>query len=665
VEWVLGEHRERVGRHVRTTFDAASGAVFAHNPFHDAFAGRVAFHRLCVARPEFTCNRRAFVGRNRSLEAPLGMRAAQLDGNAGAGLDACSAQRVAVELEPGAEIELVVLLGAASDAVQARDLVKRFGDIDATRTEFEHVRDGWRGTLSQLHVRTPDASTDLLVNGWLPYQVMASRLFARSGYYQSGGAWGFRDQLQDAMALLNVRPDLAREQLLRCARHQFREGDVQHWWHPPTGKGVRTRITDDLLWLPWCTAEYVRVTGDARVLDESAPFLEGRALAADEESVYEDARTAGESASLYEHCLRAIRRSLRFGEHGLPLIGGGDWNDGMNRLGLAGRGESVWLGMFLHDVLKRFAPLAAMREGEAVAAELVATAAELERMLERHAWDGHWYLRAWNDDGVAIGSAQSEECRIDSLPQSWSALAGIGDAARSDRAMDAVLEHLADADARLVKLFTPPFDKSPLDPGYIKGYVPGVRENGGQYTHAAVWVAMALARRGRAEEAWRIARMLNPLTHTGDADALQRYRLEPYVIAADVYSAEGHRGRGGWSWYTGSAGWMYRLLVESLLGMHREGNRLSFAPCVPDDWERWSANWRHGGSHYRIEFVRRSGDSGVADVSLDGALQPACAIELVDDGHVHDVLVRFGRPEHSRHRDNVAAMQEENPSGRP
>jgi len=642
VEWVLGEHRERVGRHVRTTFDAASGAVFAHNPFHDAFAGRVAFHRLCVARPEFTCNRRAFVGRNRSLEAPLGMRAAQLDGNAGAGLDACSAQRVAVELEPGAEIELVVLLGAASDAVQARDLVKRFGDIDATRTEFEHVRDGWRGTLSQLHVRTPDASTDLLVNGWLPYQVMASRLFARSGYYQSGGAWGFRDQLQDAMALLNVRPDLAREQLLRCARHQFREGDVQHWWHPPTGKGVRTRITDDLLWLPWCTAEYVRVTGDAAVLDEHAPFIEGRALAADEESVYEDVRISGESASLYEHCLRAIRRGCSFGEHGLPLMGGGDWNDGMNRLGIHGHGESVWLGMFLADVLRRFAPLAARRSDAATAADLAATERELKTMLQRHAWDGDWYLRAWSDDGTAIGSSRSEECRIDSLPQSWSVLGGLGDRARSERALDAVLAHLVDPDAGIVKLFTPPFDKTSLDPGYIKGYVPGVRENGGQYTHAAVWVAMALAEAGRIEDAWRIARMLNPINHATDADAAARYRLEPYAVAADVYAADDHAGRGGWSWYTGSAGWMYRMLVESLLGLRREGDRLHIDPRVPDAWERWTVDWRHGRTRYHIEFVRKPGDARVADISVDGQLLPGCSIDLVDDGSGHEVLVRFG-----------------------
>ena len=667
VEWVLGERRDRSGRHVATHIDAECGALFAHNPFHDVFSSRVAFHATGVgtARPTLTADRLAFIGRNRGLDAPLGMRVESLDGATGAGLDPCSAQRLTYELLPGEEIETVIVLGAAASEEAARALVRTFADIDFVRDELERVRAHWHDVLSQLQVRTPQAGADLLANGWLLYQVLASRIFARSGYYQSGGAWGFRDQLQDSMAVLHARPDLTRAQLLRCAAHQFREGDVQHWWHPPAGKGVRTRITDDLLWLPWCTAEYVRVTGDTAVLDETAPFLEGRALAADEESVYEDARTAGESASLYEHCLRAIRHSLRFGEHGLPLIGGGDWNDGMNRLGLAGRGESVWLGIFLHDVLTRFAPLAGARQGEMVAAELTATAAELAAMVERHAWDGDWYLRAWNDDGIAIGSSQSEECRIDSLPQSWSALAGIGDAARSDRALDATLEYLVDADSGVVKLFMPPFDKAPLDPGYIKGYVPGVRENGGQYTHAAVWVAMALAKRGRAEDAWRIARMLNPLSHTGDADALQRYRLEPYVVAADVYSARGHLGRGGWSWYTGSAGWMYRLLVESLLGLRREGNTLSFAPCVPDDWERWSADWRHGGARYHIEFVRKPGDAGVADISVDGVLQPAHAIELIDDGHAHDVLVRFDKLKISRHADNIAATQEENSSSGP
>jgi cellobiose phosphorylase len=648
VEWVLADRRDRSAGHVHTWIDRETGALCARNPFEDTFADRVAFHTLAARSVTFCGDRRAFIGRNRSLSAPMAMRAETLDGSCGAGFDPCSALRTVFELAPGEEIETVVLLGAAAGEQEACRLVRMFADIDAARDELERVHSRWRDAVSQRHVLTPDSATDLMVNGWLPYQVLASRILARSGYYQSGGAWGFRDQLQDVMAVMHTRPALAREQLLRCARHQFREGDVQHWWHPPTGKGVRTRISDDRLWLPWCTAEYVRVTGDAAVLDEHAPFLEGRPLAADEESAYEEARVTGEEASLYEHCLRAIRVSLRFGVHGLPLIGGGDWNDGMNRLGLAGRGESVWLGMFLHDVLTRFAPLAAARGDTGTAADLDGSAQELGSVLERHAWDGDWYLRAWNDEGIAIGSIHSEECRIDSLPQSWSVLAGIGAPARRERAMDAVLERLVDSDAGIVKLFTPPFDKAPLDPGYIKGYVPGVRENGGQYTHAAVWVAMALAKLGRTEDAWRIARLLNPIHHSGNADAAQRYRLEPYVVAADVYSAAGHLGRGGWSWYTGSAGWMYRLLIESLLGLRREGDQLIFAPCVPDDWRRWSADWRHGRTHYHIEFVRQPGDTGVADISVDGRLQDGHAIELVDDGENHDVLVRFARVREAR-----------------
>ncbi|TAN05872.1 MAG: cyclic beta 1-2 glucan synthetase [Rhodanobacteraceae bacterium] len=644
LEWVLGEHRERAGQHVRTTLDDASGAVFARNPWHDTFASRVAFHRLVATQPGFTCDRRAFLGRNRPSGAPLGMRVEILDGNTGAGLDACSAQRTTFELAPGAEREVLILLGATTDAAAARELVGEFDAVDAAHAELERVRRHWRGTLAQLKVRTPDPAVDLLVNGWLPYQVLASRLLARSGYYQSGGAWGFRDQLQDTMALLHIRPALARAQLLRAARHQFLEGDVQHWWHPPGGKGVRTRISDDLLWLPWCTAEYVRVTGDAAVLDQSTPFIEGRALAADEESVYEEARISNQRASLYIHCLRAIHHSLRFGAHGLPLIGGGDWNDGMNRLGIHGRGESVWLGMFLLDVLERCAPLARARGDAATVAEFATVAANLKAALQRHAWDGDWYLRAWNDAGVAIGSARSDECRIDSLPQSWSVLANVGDRARSERALDAVLAQLVDNDAGIVKLFTPPFDAGPLDPGYIRGYVPGVRENGGQYTHAAVWVAMALAQLGRTDDAWRIARMLNPLHHTTNLDAAARYRLEPYVMAADVYAASAHTGRGGWSWYTGSAGWMYRLLTESLLGLRREGNRLSFEPRVPAGWTQWSADWRHGGTHYAIRFVREPGAAAVTSITLDAATHPGNSIELVDDGRAHAVLVRLDAP---------------------
>jgi len=642
VEWVLGERRERSAPHVRTRVDPESGALFASNAFHDTFAQRVAFHALDAGQVTVCADRRAFLGRNRSRAAPLGMRLGELDPAVGMGLDPCSVQRARFELAPGETIEVVMLLGAAASDEQARAIVLELRDPEAAHAELERVRTHWRLQLEHLKVTTPDPAFDTLVNGWLPYQVLAARMFARSGYYQSGGAWGFRDQLQDAMALLHLRPELARAQLLRCAGRQFREGDVQHWWHPPSGKGVRTRISDDLLWLPWCTAEYVRVTGDAAVLDEVMPFIEGRPLASDEESAYEGAQVAAESADLYQHCLRAIRHALRFGAHGLPLIGGGDWNDGMNRLGLAGRGESVWLGMFLHDVLTRFAPLARARGHEADAAHLCESAKALGAMIERHAWDGGWYLRAWNDDGVPVGSARSDECRIDSLPQSWAVLADAGSRERAERALDAVLEHLVDADAGIVRLFAPPFDKTPLDPGYVKGYVPGVRENGGQYTHAAVWVAIALAKLGRVDDAWRITRMLNPLTHARDADALQRYRVEPYVIAADVYAAQGHAGRGGWTWYTGSAGWMYRLMTESLLGLRREGSRLGFAPCVPDDWTRWRVTWYHGRTRYRIEFLRHAPGAGVTRVGLDGVPQPGHAIELVDDGGEHEVLVQVG-----------------------
>ncbi|HET7560913.1 MAG TPA: glucoamylase family protein [Rhodanobacteraceae bacterium] len=642
VEWVLGEHRERSAIHVHTRHATADGATFANNAFDTTFGGQVAFHALAARRVQFTCDRRSFIGRNRGLATPLGMQAEALDEARGAGLDPCSALRAVVELAAGEEFETVIVLGAASGEAEAQALVETWRHAPTARDELAAVRAHWRNTLGQLHVHTPDGATDILANGWLQYQVLASRILARSGYYQSGGAWGFRDQLQDAMAILNTRPELARAQLLRSARHQFREGDVQHWWHPPTGKGVRTRISDDLLWLPWCTADYVRVTGDSAVLDAATPFLEGRALAADEESVYEEARATSESASLYEHGLRALRHSLRFGAHGLPLIGGGDWNDGMNRLGLRGRGESVWLGMFLHDVLEKYTVLAAARGDDAIASELAAAAAQLATNLQRHAWDGDWYLRAWSDDGIAIGSSARDECRIDSITQSWSVLTGIPDRARNERALDAVLEHLVDDEAGIVKLFTPAFDKTPLDPGYIKGYVPGVRENGGQYTHAAVWVAMALAKCGRTDDAWRIARMLNPIHHTGDADALQRYRLEPYAMAADVYAAEGHLGRGGWSWYTGSAGWMYRLLTESLLGLSRRGERLQIAPRVPDAWERWTAIWQHGAAHYRIEFLRAAPGDGVIDIGVDGVLQESNSITLNDDGHAHEVLVRVG-----------------------
>ncbi|MGN6730108.1 MAG: GH36-type glycosyl hydrolase domain-containing protein, partial [Rhodanobacteraceae bacterium] len=643
VEWVLGEQRTRSAPQVHTRVDPLSGALLAGNFYDDVFFDCIAFHALCAQPLQRSGNRRAFIGRNRGLSSPLGMLAQQLDGGIGAGLDPCSAQRAEFELQPGEEIEVVFALGAADDIEDVRALIRNFGDPQDARAELQRVREHWRAQLQQLVVRTPETAVNLLANGWLGYQVLAARLFARSGYYQSGGAWGFRDQLQDAMALLHTRPDLARAQLLRCAGRQFREGDVQHWWHPPSGRGVRTRISDDYLWLPRATAQYIKVTGDVSVLDEFMPFIEGRPLTEDEESSYDVAQVSLESASLYAHCARAIERGLRFGAHGLPLIGSGDWNDGMNRVGHLGRGESVWLGFFLHDVLTRFAALADAREDREYAQRWRQAAVTLSHAIEQHGWDGAWYRRAYFDDGTPLGSKSNDECCIDSLPQSWAVLSGAADPVRATRGLDAALRMLVRDEFGLVQLFDPPFDTSALDPGYIKGYVPGVRENGGQYTHAAVWVAMALAKQGRVDEAWRIARLLNPLNHTRTPAQVARYMVEPYVLAADVYMAAGRGGRGGWTWYTGSAGWMYRLLVDSLLGVQRRGDRLSFAPCVPEDWRSWELEYRYGETRYRVMFERVASGGAIAQVLCDETPQADGVVRLRDDGREHLVEVHVGR----------------------
>jgi len=643
VEWVLGEQRAHSAPQVHTRVDPLSGALLASNFYNDVFAHRIAFHALCTQPLQRSGDRRAFIGRNRGLSAPLGMLAQQLEGGLGAGLDPCSAQRASFELQPDEELEILFALGAGNELEEVRAILRELGNARAARAELQRVRDQWRQQLDQLIVRTPDPHTDLLANGWLLYQVLAARMLARSGYYQSGGAWGFRDQLQDAMALLHTRPDLARAQLLRCAGRQFPEGDVQHWWHPPSGRGVRTRISDDYLWLPWTAAQYIETTADTQVLDESMPFIEGRPLAEDEESCYDVAQMSPESASLYDHCARALNHGLRFGAHGLPLIGSGDWNDGMNRIGQHGRGESVWLAFFLYDVLMRFSTLALARD-DAVNANAWREAAQgLQRAIEQHGWDGAWYRRAYFDDGTPLGSVSNDECRVDSLPQSWAVLSNAAEPARAALALDAACAKLVREELGLVQLFDPPFDRSPLDPGYIKGYVPGVRENGGQYTHGAVWLAMALARQGRVKDAWRIARLLNPLNHAGTPEQVARYQVEPYVLAADVYMAKGHAGRGGWTWYTGSAGWMYRLLIESLLGVQRRGAHLHFAPCVPDDWQNWELDYRYGKAHYRMMFERVAAGSMVAQVLCDGTPRADGIVALRDDGREHLIEVRVGR----------------------
>jgi len=645
VEWVLGTSRASSAPFVVTESDPASGALFAGNPWNAEFGKRIAFVDCAGRQSSWTGDRTEFIGRNGSLAQPAALRAgAALSNRTGAGLDPCGALQTAVELAPGERVQLTFTLGQAEDRQAARNLVARYRVLDPSAL-LSQVTANWDQILTKVQVETPDRATDLMLNGWLLYQVLACRMWARTAFYQASGAYGFRDQLQDCMALNIARPDLARAHLLRCAARQFIEGDVQHWWHPPGGSGVRTHISDDRIWLPYAVAEYVSVTGDLPVLDETVQFLEGAAVKADQPDAYFAPALSAQTGTLFEHCVRAIDCSLANGVHSLPLMGGGDWNDGMNRVGYQGKGESVWLGWFLYATLSQFTSLASARGDQAAAARWQAHAAALRIALQDHAWDGAWYRRAYFDDGTPLGSAGDMECRIDSLAQSWSVMSGAADATRQRRAMQSVAQHLIRPDDDLVLLLTPPFDKMPHDPGYIKGYLPGVRENGGQYTHAAAWCAIAYAMLADGDRAAALFNMLNPINHAATRAGVETYKVEPYVVAGDIYAAATHVGRGGWAWYTGSAGWLYRCGIESILGLQKRGDSLTIDPCIPHAWRSFRLDYRHGTARYLVTVDNPHGATkGVASLQLDGMPLPsqALSVPLVDDGKLHRVHVVMG-----------------------
>lgn len=639
-EWVLGVNRSTSSQYIVPEYEEEVSALLARNSYSADFGRRVAFVASSKEPHGVTTDRTEFLGRLGSLAHPAALDRIGLSGRVQTGSDPCAAMQLHLDLPPNEVVEVYFLVGEGANREEAVELVKEFQQEDKAEETWRAARARWDRILGTVQVKTPEGAMDLLLNRWLLYQALSCRVWGRSALYQSSGAYGFRDQLQDAMALIHARPDLVRMQILRAARHQFQAGDVLHWWHPPAGQGVRTRITDDLLWLPFVTAHYVAATGDESILEEQVPFLQGETLAEDEEERYSHYEETEKQFTLYEHCLRAIKKGSTAGPHGIPLMGAGDWNDGMNRVGIEGRGESIWLGWFLYATLVEFAALCERMGDGAQADQARKRAAAIKRAVEEGGWDGEWYRRAYYDDGTPLGSSQNRECRIDSIAQSWAVLSGAADADRARRAMHSVLEQLVRWEERLILLFTPPLDKTDKDPGYIKGYLPGIRENGGQYTHAALWTIWAFAELGDGDTAGELFNLINPILRADTSEKAEHYKVEPYVIAADVYGVPPHQGRGGWTWYTGSSGWMYRLGIEAILGVRRVANGLRIEPRIPDDWPGFQAWYRLNETTYQIDVQRDAAlERGEIQLRLDEQEIVDGIVPLQDDGQEHRVSV--------------------------
>jgi len=640
VEWVLGDVKGKTGQYIVTEKVPDKAALLAFNRYSSSYPASVCFSAVNVSKAySLTADREAFIGRSGTMRSPAGLRRSRLSGKAGAALDPCAALQVQVNLYADQERELNFRLGAGKDKAHALELMAQTEENEYAAQALNQVHAQWNEILEQTKIQSPDPALNFLAGGWLTYQTLGCRIWGRSGYYQSGGAFGFRDQLQDVMALFNTRPDIAKQQIILSASRQFKLGDVQHWWHPPTGRGVRTRCSDDYLWLPFVLAQYVFTTGDESILEYPVSYLEGRTLNEGEDSYYDLPMITEEKESIYQHALRAIKHGLRSGEHGLPLMGSGDWNDGMDKVGEKGKGESIWLGFFLYSVLMQFKEIALRMMDQQTAELCIQKSDALKACLDQNGWDGQWYRRAYFDDGTPLGSHQNQECKIDSIAQSWSILSGAGLPDKKLQALNSLDAHLVRPKEGVILLLDPAFNNAALNPGYIKGYAPGVRENGGQYTHAAVWAMMAFAEMGERNKVWELFKMVNPITHTMTRQTLEVYKVEPYVMAADVYNAPQHRGRGGWTWYTGSAGWMQQFMFRFILGIRRSGNELCFKPCTPESWKRFKVEYRFGKTIYNIEVLLKPGNFIPRTYQVDGVIQQKDSIVLIDDGKPHRVQV--------------------------
>jgi cyclic beta-1,2-glucan synthetase len=586
-----------------------------------------------------TADRAEFLGSHGSYTSPAALERVGLTPRVQAGVDPCAAMQVLLWLQPGETKEVTFLLGQGNDRADTERIISHYQDFQNVEAAWQELTTFWDETLGQIQVDTPNKGMDILLNRWLLYQSLSARFWGRTGFYQSSGAFGFRDQLQDAMAYVHSNPTLLRQHLLESAAYQFEEGDVLHWWHPPAGRGVRTHCSDDLLWLPFAAALYVESTGDVSILNEHVPFLSAEPLKQGEHERYGQFPSIP-NGSFYEHCCRAIQKGTTAGIHGIPLMGAHDWNDGMNLVGAKGTGESIWLGWFLSATLKNFAPICELMDDRERAESYRSQARKISDAIENGAWDGDWYRRAYYDDGAPLGSKENTDCQIDSIAQSWSVISRSGNPARAQQAMEAVYRELVDPQNELILLLKPPFDKTSRNPGYIKGYPPGIRENGGQYTHAALWAIWAFADLGQADRAHELFKLINPIGHVETIEEANRYRVEPYVIAADVYSTPPHNSRGGWTWYTGSASWMYRLGVEQLLGINRFADHLELRPCIPGDWKGYQINYRYRKAMYHIRIENLNGGScDVQEMTVDGKKQSDLRIPLRDDGEVHEIVV--------------------------